>query len=115
MAENCDNIQVHSGETVNSSTVLCDMVDASPHIETGWADGSAIGAALARSVYVELSSGASYATAYGQNFRELLDSLGVGVKSCYDFPGAQLSGSLGSNWPAWVRNPATTSGSQSCG
>jgi hypothetical protein len=114
MAENCNNIQVHVGETVHSTTVLCTMVDSSPYIETGWADGTAIGAAAAKSVYDELPSGASYATAYGQNFTEFLDSLGVTTKSCYDFPGAPLSGSLPANWPVWTSNPATKSGSLSC-
>jgi hypothetical protein len=114
MAENCNNIQVHIGETVSPSTVLCDMVNADPHIETGWADGSALGDALAKSVYIELPSGVSYSTAYGQNFRELLTSLGNKVSSCYDFPGAKLSGSLQSGWPTWASNPATNSGSPSC-
>jgi hypothetical protein len=115
MAENCNNIQVHTGETVTSNTVLCDMVNADPFIETGWANGASIGDAMAKPVYDELASGASYSTAYGQNFRELLDSLGVTVKSCYDFPGAALSGTpLASSWPTWTTSPATHSGSNTC-
>jgi hypothetical protein len=115
MGENCNNIQVHIGETVTTNTVLCDMVDAKPYIETGWADGSALGDAMAKSVYIELPSSASYSTAYGQNFRDLLTSVGNKVSSCYDFPGVKLSGSLPSGWPTWISNPATNSGSQSCG
>ena len=57
MAENCNNIQVAAPDTVTSNTVLCDMVNAAPNIETGWANGSSIGDALAKPVYVELSSG----------------------------------------------------------
>jgi hypothetical protein len=115
MAENCQDIQVHIGEEVTPGTVLCTMVNASPHIETGWADGSAIGDSLAKPVFQTLPTGAAYATAYGQNFRELLTSLGVTVPSCYDIPGAPLSGEpLPSSWPTWTSNPATKSGSLSC-
>lgn len=119
MAENCNNIQVSTTppkNQVTSSTVLCTMVNSSPHIETGWANGSSLGDALAKPVYVELSTGASYSTAYGQNFREFLTSIGeTSVSSCYDFPGAALSGEpLPSSWPTWTTNPATKSGPNAC-
>jgi hypothetical protein len=100
-AENCDNIKVSTSppnNTVTSDTVICTMVDASPHIEIGWADGGSIGAAAAADVWVGHDSD-SYYTAYGKNFSDLLHSLGA--PSGIVHAGAQKLGTLPSGWPTW--------------
>jgi hypothetical protein len=112
VAEGCSPVLVHVGDTVTSNTHLCDVQPSS--IETGWALNDTSQAAAAFGNYIELSNGKSYATADGQNFTELLYSLGLTVKECYDFPGATLTPPLASGLPAWVSNPATNSGSLNC-
>jgi hypothetical protein len=106
VAEDCPPL-VKIGDTVSPTTgPLCNTRPGS--IETGWAMDATSQAAAAHDVYSE-----GHATAYGQNFEELLNGLGVG-KACYDHPGERLEGSLPSGWPTWVSNPATTAGSNGC-
>jgi hypothetical protein len=97
-AENCKPIHVHINQKVNTGTSLCDMVDASPHIEIGWADGSAIGNAMAANVWKGHDSTAYY-TAFGENFSQLLQKLGVPAGTIQ--PGAQKLGKLPDGWPEW--------------
>jgi lysophospholipase L1-like esterase len=97
-AENCFPIHVHIGQKVNTGTTLCDMIDASPHIEIGWADGNALGQALAADVWSGHDSSAYY-TAYGENFSQLLQKLGVAAGTIQ--PGAQKLGKLPDGWPEW--------------
>jgi hypothetical protein len=107
VAEDCPPL-VNVGDKVSPSTgPLCNVQPAS--IETGWAMNDTTQAAAAYGSYSE-----SHATAYGQNFEELMESLGVKTKACYDHPGEQLEGSLPSGWPKWVPNPASTAGSNAC-
>lgn len=93
VAENCKPIKVHIGQKVDSNTVLCDMIDESPHIEIGWAEPPGAGDTIAihNGGYVE-----GKATASGENFNSLLVSLGAPS-------GTQQSqmGSLPANWPTW--------------
>lgn len=108
-AEGCTpNVAI--GDTVTTGTVICNMLAGGNSIETGWANGSSLGDALAKPVYTE-----THSTAYGQNYRELLTSLGVTVGSCYDRPGSALEGyPLPASWPTWVPHPATVSGTPAC-
>jgi lysophospholipase L1-like esterase len=97
-AENCKPIKVAIGDQVDSDTVLCTMIDARPHIEIGWADGSALGQAKAASVWVNHDSTAYY-TAYGENFSQLLQKLHAPPGTIA--PGATKLGSLPAGWPEW--------------
>jgi hypothetical protein len=106
VAEDCPPL-VHEGEALTTNTELCAVQPAS--IETGWALDATSQAAAAYGVYTESNS-----TAYGQNFSELLDSLGVTVKACYDHPGEPLQGTLPSGWPTWATHPATNAGPNAC-
>ncbi len=94
---------------VTSNTLLCYMQPSS--IEMGWAMNDTEQLAMAYGTYVE-----SYATIYGQNFTEMLYSLGLTVKECYDHPGSTyrfnppppappVPASLP---PAWIPNPDIT-------
>jgi Phage tail lysozyme len=107
VAEFCFPVMVHITQTVAPNDKLCNVEPRS--IETGWAINATSQAAAAHGTYSE-----GHATAYGQNFEELMDSLSVATKACYDHPGESLEGSLPSGWPAWVTNPATRAGSTSC-
>ncbi|HUA13586.1 MAG TPA: hypothetical protein VL989_03745 [Candidatus Sulfotelmatobacter sp.] len=106
VAEGCSPVLVHATEIVGPNTQLCTVLPDS--IETGWAVNATEQAAAAINVYQE-----GNATAYGQNFEELLTSLGVN-KACYDHPGEALEGALPPGWPQWVTNPATKAGGNQC-
>jgi murein DD-endopeptidase MepM/ murein hydrolase activator NlpD len=87
--------EVSIGETVTPNTVLGQMYEGSSGIETGWADGSALGESMA-SEYGQFSGANS--TAFGANFSELLESVGA--------PGGILqndppTGGLPAGWPEW--------------
>jgi murein DD-endopeptidase MepM/ murein hydrolase activator NlpD len=88
------NPQVSVGSTVSANTVIGHMYGGPHGIEIGWADGSAIPNAMARS-YGQYHGGNS--TAFGYNFSRLLQSLGA--------PGGILqnnpTGTLPSGWPQW--------------
>jgi len=86
---------VQIGATVTSNTVLGQMYAGPDGIETGWADGSALGDTMAR-IYQQFSG--SNSTAFGSNFSELLESVGA--------PGGVLqnnppTGVLPQTWPHW--------------
>ena len=83
------------GATVTSSTVLGHAYPGPTGIETGWADGAALGNTMART-YQQFHG--SNSTAFGANFSELLQSLGA--------PGGILqnnppTGVLPAAWPHW--------------
>lgn len=93
-AEDIDpSVQV--GETVTANTVLGQMYEGPDGIETGWADGSALGLTMAAE-YGQFNG--SNSTAFGYNFSQLLESTGA--------PGGILqndppTGTLPSGWPQW--------------
>lgn len=86
---------VSVGQTVSSSTVLGQMYEGPDGIETGWADGSALGETMAASS--GQFSGAN-STAFGYNFSQLLEVLGAppGILQ-NNLP----TGSLPAGWPSW--------------
>lgn|GEM_PF-872392 len=96
-AEGCAP-KVQIGDKVTSDTVICTMLSGNNSVETGWADGSRIGDAMAHDVWAGHDSTAYY-TAFGDNFNQLLVKLGApsGTKQA----GAQELGSLPSGWPKW--------------
>jgi len=85
---------VQVGESVTSATVLGQVYEGPDGIETGWADGGALGETMAMS-YGQFYG--SNSTAFGSNFSQLLSSLGA--------PGGVLqnspTGSVPGNWPQW--------------
>lgn len=93
VAENCINIKVHVGQTIHAGDTLCDLVDAFPDLEIGWAQPPGLGDTIAvhNGGYVE-----GKATAAGENFNQLLVSLGAPS-------GTQQPqmGSLPPGWPTW--------------
>ena len=93
VAEGCTP-SVSNGQQVNSTTIICDM--NSSGIETGWATPSPFGAALANS---QFNHKVGNVTAYGLNYAQLLNSLGLGVI----IPTVNISatGTVPSNWPSW--------------
>lgn len=106
VAEECPPL-VNIGDTVGPNTgPLCNVMPQS--IETGWALDATSQAAAAYGTYTE-----SNATGWGQNFYELLQSIGLKTKECYDHPGQKLQGTA-TGYPNWVANPATTAGSLHC-
>jgi peptidoglycan hydrolase CwlO-like protein len=88
------NPQVSVGSTVTPNTVIGQMYGGPHGIEIGWADGSAIPNAMARSSG-QYNGGNS--TAFGYNFSRLLQALGA--------PGGILqndpTGTLPAGWPQW--------------
>jgi len=93
-AEDIDpSVQV--GQNVTATTVIGQMYEGPTGIETGWADGSALGSTMAAQ-YGQFNG--SNSTAYGYNFSQLLEYLGA--------PGGILqnnppTGSVQSGWPQW--------------
>jgi murein DD-endopeptidase MepM/ murein hydrolase activator NlpD len=93
-AEDIDpSVQV--GQTVGPGTVIGQMYEGPTGIETGWADGSALGLTMAAE-YGQFSG--SNSTAFGFNFSQLLESVGA--------PGGILqnnppTGGLPAGWPSW--------------
>jgi murein DD-endopeptidase MepM/ murein hydrolase activator NlpD len=88
------NPQVQIGQSVTPNTVLGSMFGGPYGIETGWAQSSADGDTMA-AVYGQYFGGNT--TAFGNNFSQLLTSLGA--------PGGVLqnppTGYLPSGWPSW--------------
>ena len=88
------NPQVSVGSTVTANTVIGQMYGGPHGIEIGWADGSRIPNAMARS-YGQYHGGNS--TAFGYNFSRFLQALGA--------PGGILennpTGTLPAGWPQW--------------
>jgi murein DD-endopeptidase MepM/ murein hydrolase activator NlpD len=90
--------EVAVGASVTANTVIGRMFGGPHGIELGWADGSQIPNALARS-YGQYHEGNS--TAFGDNFSRLLQTLGA--------PGGILkngpAGTLPAGWPQWQSQP----------
>jgi hypothetical protein len=88
------NPSVQIGQNVTANTVLGSMYGGTYGIETGWAQPAADGDTMA-AVYGQYYG--SNTTAFGNNFSQLLTSLGA--------PGGVLqnppSGYLPSGWPSW--------------
>jgi murein DD-endopeptidase MepM/ murein hydrolase activator NlpD len=88
------NPEVQIGEHVTANTVVGSMFGGTYGIETGWAQSSADGDTMA-AVYGQYDGGNT--TAFGNNFSQLLTSLGA--------PGGILqnppTGYLPSGWPNW--------------
>ena len=88
------NPEVQIGQSVTPNTVVGSMFGGPYGIETGWAQSSADGDTMA-AVYGQYYGGNT--TAFGNNFSELLSSLGA--------PGGVLqnppTGYLPSGWPSW--------------
>jgi murein DD-endopeptidase MepM/ murein hydrolase activator NlpD len=88
------NPNVEIGESVTPNTVVGSMYGGPYGIETGWAQSSADGDTMA-AVYGQYYGGNT--TAFGNNFSQLLTSLGA--------PGGVLqnppTGYLPSGWPSW--------------
>jgi murein DD-endopeptidase MepM/ murein hydrolase activator NlpD len=86
--------QVTVGSAVTANTVIGQMYGGPHGIEIGWADGSRIPNAMARS-YGQYQGGNS--TAFGYNFSRFLQGLGA--------PGGILqndpTGTLPAGWPEW--------------
>lgn len=95
-AEDCTP-QVKVGQTVTTTTVICNMYDGPDGVETGWAAGPSSGdVALAHSEYAH----DGLATSYGQNFSAFLKSVGAppGVLS---LSSGVSNKPLPSGWPTW--------------
>ncbi len=105
VAENCTDVKVHVGQTVDSSTVLCTLHNVFPYLETGWGDQTVkppVDLAAAYVAYGAVPDGT--ATAYGKNFSDLLKSLGApaGIYQFSDQQGGKnLAGTVPNDWPTW--------------
>jgi hypothetical protein len=91
--------RVRVGQWVGASTVLGTLVNSYPYLETGWAapPGNGDTAAAVAGQWTASASAHSWPTAYGDNFSQLLASLGAppGI----DF--GPVQGSLPAGWPSW--------------
>lgn len=90
---------VHTGQVVNSSTVIANMYNGGAGIETGWAqpDGSSAESQLPQAGGI--SGGGPFPAAVGLNFEELLQALGVPQSPFNrDVP---PSGLVPAGYPAW--------------
>jgi hypothetical protein len=106
VAEHLVNVGVHVGQKVDSNTRLADEVNSFPYDEIGWGlqpsdfGGQSVDLAAAYKVYVPDGT----ATAYGQNFNDLMVKLGA-PQGLYDFAnqkgGKNLTGTLPAGWPQW--------------
>ncbi len=92
VAENCTDVKVKVGDTVNTSTVLCTMHNEFPYIETGWAQ-QGVDLAMAQSVYHE-----GDVTAFGVNFSQLMKKLGAPEGNS---DASSAIGALPAGWPTW--------------
>lgn len=70
VAENCTPLNVHTGQSVTSSTVLCNLHNVWPYIETGWSQDNTTHYPLATCTQ-------SSPTALGYNFGLFLISVGA--------------------------------------
>jgi len=85
---------VSVGSRVTANTVIGQMYRGPHGVEIGWADGSAIPNAMARS-YGQYHD--SHSTAFGDNFSRLLQSIGAPGGILHSAP----SGTLPPGWPQW--------------
>lgn len=83
---------VQVGQQVTPTTVIGTLVDASPNLETGWAQPPGNGNAAATGQW-----NTSTSTAYGENFSQLLQALGAppGVSE------GTVQGAVPAGWPTW--------------
>ena len=88
------NVDVSVGQSVTPNTVLGTLYNGPDGIETGWADGSALGETMAMS-YGQFYG--SNTTAFGYNFSQLLASLGAPGGVVQNSPTGSLPGGL----PQW--------------
>ena len=88
------NPDVSVGQSVTPNTVLGTLYNGPDGIETGWADGGALGETMAMS-YGQFYG--SNSTAFGYNFSQLLASLGAPAGVMQNSP----TGSVPGNWPQW--------------
>jgi hypothetical protein len=92
--------QVNVGQQVTAGTVVGTLIDAYPDMETGWADPPGYGDTLAMAAgqWSSYDDSHDIPTAYGENFSQLLASLGAP-------PGVTLagpvSGTIAPGWPTW--------------
>jgi hypothetical protein len=86
---------VHVGDVVTADTVLGLMYAGPDGIETGWGDTAIIGNTMARA-YSQFNG--TNTTAFGDNFAQLLQSLGAPPGIPQTNP---PTGSLPRNWPQW--------------
>jgi murein DD-endopeptidase MepM/ murein hydrolase activator NlpD len=86
------NVQV--GAKVTANTVLGQVYAGPTGIESGWADGSALGNTMART-YGQYNG--SNSTAFGANFSRLLRALGAPPGTLQGQP----TGVLPAGWPTW--------------
>jgi murein DD-endopeptidase MepM/ murein hydrolase activator NlpD len=89
------NPQVSVGSTVTANTVIGQMYGGPHGIEIGWADGSAIPNAMARSAGQYHGDNS---TAFGYNFSRFLQALGAPGGSLQNNP---PTGTLPAGWPRW--------------
>ena len=96
-----ENVQpeVTVGQEVTPHTVLGALIDSYPDLETGWADPPGDGESLARASgqWSAYDDEHDIPTAYGENFSQLLASLGAQPGISYAPP----SGTLPPGWPTW--------------
>jgi hypothetical protein len=91
---------VQIGEQVTPHTVLGTLINAYPNLETGWAapPGTGESAAYAAGDWSSHDDEDSVPTIYGENFSELLASLGAPPGISVDPPAV---GTLPAGWPTW--------------
>ncbi len=90
---------VSVGEQVTPNTVVGTLINAYPDLETGWAasPGSGNTEAMATGQWNANDDKNSVPTAYGENFSQLLASLGAPAGQSLHSP----SGALAPGWPGW--------------
>jgi hypothetical protein len=98
VAENVTPL-VKIGQQVTPDTVVGDLINQSPNLETGWAapPGTGESLALASGQWSSYDDEHSVPTAYGENFSQLLSALGAPPGISY----AKPSGKIAADWPTW--------------
>ena len=95
------NLPIAVGQNIDSSTIICHMYNGQTAIEIGWAEPGHTQRALAHPYY----SCNGMSTMLGQNFSDLLKSLGstpgVIQTSCPGSPATPASQPLPPGWPTW--------------
>lgn len=109
----CITPSVQVNQVVTANSVIGKMIDCGYGIETGWADASRLPDTMAYACWSQ-HPGASQnndATGYGQNFSQLLASLGAppGVE------GTSICPITDSSWPQWSTAPEYTLSMQTDG
>jgi hypothetical protein len=91
--------EVTIGQEVTPHTVLGILIDSYPNLETGWADPPGDGESLARAEgqWSTYDDQHDVPTAYGENFSQLLASLGAEPGISHAAP----DGTVPPGWPTW--------------